>query len=251
MKEKYHEYQKMFSVESTLWWYRILHYLIYDTIKRILPCKEISILDAGCGTGGMMRYLMDRGYNNVQGFDVSKHAIEFTRKCHLDVEELNLVDFTELRLGKKFDVIVSNDTLCYFDDPETQKIVLSNFHQNLNPGGVLVMNLPALNQFEGIHDIAVGLKMRFSKEVFFNLVDPEMFEIINARFWPFLLSPVIYIIRQMQMRRIRKNNYEVASDIDIPLVPVNYLLYFLTKLELLIMDKYPFGSSLMVTLKKK
>ena len=250
MKENYHEYQKMFSVENTLWWYKILHLLIFNTIKRAFKRKDISILDAGCGTGGMMRYLINKGYEDIQGFDVSKHAIEFTRKCALEVTELNLLDFTESRLNKKFDAIVSNDTLCYFDSPDDQKQVLSNFYHNLNTGGIVVMNLPALDQFEGIHDIAVGLKMRFTIDRFERLVDPEMFEIKQQRFWPFMLSPLIYIIRRNQMRKIIKNDYEIVSDIDIPFAPLNYLLYLITRLELILFNKYPFGSSLLVVLKK-
>ena len=250
MKEKFHEYQKMFSVENTLWWYRVLHLLIYKAIRSSFGRNDISVLDAGCGTGGMMKYLMDKGYQDVEGFDVSEHAIEFTRKNNLRVTELDLLDFSELRLGKKFDVIISNDTLCYFDDADDQKRVLLNFYNNLKDGGVVVMNLPALDQFEGIHDIAVGLKMRFTAERFASLVDSKKFEIRQQRFWPFFLSPLIYIIRRNQKRKIISKEYEVVSDIDIPLAPVNYLLYIITKLEISIFKKYPFGSSLLVTLKK-
>lgn len=250
MKEKLHEYQKMFSVESTLWWYKILHLLIYRAIKNIFSSKNISILDAGCGTGGMMRYLANRGYKNIQGFDVSEHAIEFTKKCNLSVTELNLLDFTESRLNKKFDVIISNDTLCYFNDPEEQKLVLTNFYHNLNEGGVVVMNLPALDQFKGIHDIAVGLKMRFTTDKVTKLVDPNKFEIKQMKFWPFMLSPLIYIVRKNQKRKIIKGDYGVVSDINAPFAPINHLLYLLTKLEISIFNKYPFGSSLLIVLKK-
>ena len=251
MKEKFHEYQKMFSVENTLWWYRILHLLIFKAVKRNFDSRDVSVLDAGCGTGGMMKFLIDKGYRNIEGFDVSEHAIAFTRKNNLAVTELNLLDFTESKLEKKFDVIISNDTLCYFDDPEEQKRVLSNFYNNINEDGIVVMNLPALDQFEGIHDIAVGLKMRFNVERIEKLVDPAKFEIVEKRFWPFLLSPLIYFIRRSQKRKIERNDFEVVSDIDVPLAPVNFLLYLLTRIEIAIFGNYPFGSSLMVTLKKK
>lgn len=250
MKEKYNEYQKMFSVESTLWWYRILHLLIYRAIKSNFANKDVSILDAGCGTGGLMRYLIDRGYSNINGFDVSKHAIEFTKLCDLDVTELNLLDFTEYQLNKKFDIIISNDTLCYFDNPGDQRTVLSNFYNNLNKDGVVIMNLPALEEFAGIHDIAVGLKMRFTIDKVNNIVDSYKFETKEVRFWPFFLSPLIYIVRKMQKRRIMIDKYEVVSDIDIPFAPVNQLLHLLTKLEVTLFNKYPFGSSLLVILKK-
>ncbi|HLW34534.1 MAG TPA: class I SAM-dependent methyltransferase, partial [Chthoniobacterales bacterium] len=52
------EYATMFRVEETHWWYRALHDLIFETLHRELPdWRSKKILDAGCGTGAILRRL--------------------------------------------------------------------------------------------------------------------------------------------------------------------------------------------------
>lgn len=51
-KEK--EYIKMAKAERNHWWYRNLHYLVLDTIKNRFSRRDIAIIDAGCGTGGVI-----------------------------------------------------------------------------------------------------------------------------------------------------------------------------------------------------
>jgi ubiquinone/menaquinone biosynthesis C-methylase UbiE len=52
------EYQQMYELENNYWWYRTLHSLVEKiVIKQNYPQKDISILDAGCGTGKMLELL--------------------------------------------------------------------------------------------------------------------------------------------------------------------------------------------------
>jgi len=251
MKEKFHEYEKMHAVEGSLWWYKILHTLILDYTNSLFKNnKEIEILDAGCGTGGLMKRLIQEGYHNVQGFDISEHAIAFTRERGLNVHQMDLMAFSDQALGQTFDLIISNDTLNYFGNEQEQRQVLNNFYSNLRPGGILIMNLAAFNAFKGIHDMAVGIKLRFTLKSFTALLQGMGFELHSKRFWPFFLSPIIYWVRRKQQHRIASGDYEVTSDIDLPSQPVNAALHGLTRLELLFSKSYPIGSSLMVVLKK-
>ena len=66
----------MFRAEQTHWWYRALHHLIFDTLERELPnWREKAILDAGCGTGAILKQL-GNGERNV-GVDLAPEAISF------------------------------------------------------------------------------------------------------------------------------------------------------------------------------
>ena len=56
------EYQQMYNAETNLWWYKILHEKVFDQIKRHSKNQEISLLDAGCGTGGLITFLKKNGY---------------------------------------------------------------------------------------------------------------------------------------------------------------------------------------------
>ena len=57
MLNKKEEYKKMSIVEQSHWWYKILHKLVLDTLIQHLPSKDSIILDAGCGSGGLINYL--------------------------------------------------------------------------------------------------------------------------------------------------------------------------------------------------
>ena len=66
----------MFRVEQTHWWYRALHRLIFDTLERELPdWPEKAILDAGCGTGAILKQLGNEERN--VGVDLAPEAISF------------------------------------------------------------------------------------------------------------------------------------------------------------------------------
>src|ERR1700730_18663727 len=72
------EYEVMFRVEETHWWYRALHRLVFDTLEQQLPdWREKAILDAGCGTGAVLKRLGSA--KESVGVDLAPGAISF---CH-------------------------------------------------------------------------------------------------------------------------------------------------------------------------
>lgn len=127
------EYIKMSSVESSHWWYKSLHSLVLKTIVKNFARYNISILDAGCGTGGLIEYVMDNKYTNLKGFDLSTDAVKLSQSKGLNVWELNLKDYSSSE--QKFDVIISNDTMYFFTLKE-QKNILNNFYNSLNGGAL-------------------------------------------------------------------------------------------------------------------
>ena len=256
MTDNHQEYYKMSEIEGELWWFRILHFLVFNNIKD--SDKNISILDAGCGTGGLLDFLYKRGFKNLSGFDISKEAIALSKEKFQDKENVKLYldDLgTQEKLVDSFDVIIANDTLCYLS-LEENKNILNKFYKRLNSNGLVLLNLPAFNQFEGIHDKAVGLRGRFHPNDLDILVNKDHFEIIDVKFWPFLLSPLIYFFRlkqRFQLRRIKQKqeNMDFESDVKLPISLINNMLYYITRLEMLLPFNIPFSSSMFVVLKAK
>lgn len=75
MLERSHEYEKMAHVEQEHWWYVALHHLVLRALRHKFAHIDPAIIDAGCGTGGLMLFLRDRGYSDLQGFDLSEDAV--------------------------------------------------------------------------------------------------------------------------------------------------------------------------------
>ena len=153
------EYIKMDSVEKKHWWYKSLHELVLNSVESNFNSKEIDILDAGCGTGGLLEYFRSKNYNNISGFDLSRDAVELSKQKGLNTIKLDLKEYQYT--DKQYDVIISNDTMYFFDLYEQQKI-LNEFYLSLNGGGIIILNLPSFSAFSGIHDKAVGIQKRFN-----------------------------------------------------------------------------------------
>ena len=101
----------MAKVEKSHWWYRTLHNLVLDTLKSHFDSKEIRLVDAGCGTGGLIQKLTTAGYVNATGFDISEHAIAWGERRGLPVTTWSLTDLGSFNAPEQYDAIISNDTL--------------------------------------------------------------------------------------------------------------------------------------------
>ncbi len=84
--------------------------------------KSSSILEIGCGLGGFVLYLHDKGYKNVTGVDVSEEQIEIGRK--LGIKGLIKADLMEYLKDKQhaFDLIIARDVLEHFTRQEVFEI---------------------------------------------------------------------------------------------------------------------------------
>lgn len=240
----------MAKVEKSHWWYRTLHNLVLDTLKSNFDSKKIRLVDAGCGTGGLIQKLTTAGYVNATGFDVSEYAIAWGELRGLPVTTWCLTDLGSFNAPEQYDAIISNDTLYHLSLPEQLRFFDGAFNR-LDPGGILIMNLPALNTFRGTHDAAVGILHRFSHIEIGRVALASGFEIVSYRYWPFLLSPIIYTVRKCQrFLQARAAKKTIKSDLRLHSAITNHALYYLTSLELIFPLSSPFGSSLFVVLRK-
>lgn len=250
MIDREQEYIKMAKVEVDHWWYKNLHLLTIKNIEKNFKNKNIKILDAGCGTGGMLMFLKKSGYHNIKGFDLSAAAVISCKNKGLDVIKGNLVNIQQLYVNEKFDIVISNDNF-YHITKLAQQSYLNDVFKLLSNKGLLLMNMPALKLFSGIHDISVGVRERVSKKHMDKVFKNINFD-IQYLYWPFLLSPIIYTSRLFQRIKIkRNNNFKIESDIDMPSRFINKLLFHLIRLENNFLFYKPFASSLFVIAKKK
>ena len=71
------ENEIMRSVEDHYWWYQALRPHVAAAIQPTVP--NFSLLDAGCGTGGMLKIVRQKfPAAELTGLDQSTHALELT-----------------------------------------------------------------------------------------------------------------------------------------------------------------------------
>lgn len=242
----------MFEVEDRMWWYKTLHDRVIEEIKSYsADYRDLSVLDAGCGTGGLLTRLRAEGINAIEGFDYNEHAVEFSKSRGLPVSRKDITGFDYP--PESFDVIITDDVLYQFHDPQLLG-ALGCIYRALKPGGIFITNNNAFSVFGGIHDIAVGSKRRFVKADFDRfLVGFPGFLIVKATYWSLLLSPLILGVRLLQKLQLKLGwvkAEEVRSDVSLPSEGVNSFLYRVCTLERSLLKRSPFGSSLFLVIRK-
>lgn len=246
------EYQSMFDVEQKLWWYQILHgKVLYQIKKHFKNDKQIRILDAACGTGGLLSFLRDHGYQSLTGFDYSVHAIDFSRERNLDVSFGDLKNVGVFRGEETFDVICCNDALYFLSDEEIVD-AMRVFKKKLRPNGLLIINIHAFEAFSGTHDVAVGSSRRFVRADFVRYAQAAGLHIIDNTYWPFFLSLPIWLVRKWQRYQMRSGKLDTAelkSDVTYPGDFINGMLKTVTDMEGVFLPNALFGSSLFLVLK--
>ncbi|MBC8151866.1 MAG: class I SAM-dependent methyltransferase [Bacteroidetes bacterium] len=247
------EYEKMFRVEQQLWWYRSLHERVLADIQRQFGARrDLKLLDAGCGTGGLLWFLHRRGYTNLHGVDGSSDAVALCRERALSVDLVNLTQLATYRPDAVgYDVIVCNDVFCYFNDIDLRAL-LGELARRAGPGGLLISNNNAFGVFRGQHDVAVGSTRRFVRSDFDWLMSAAGFTIRQSTYWSLALSPLILAVRQWQALQLRLNPAAETpdSDIDLPAPWLNETLYQIVRLEQKVLPRTPFGSSLFLSCHK-
>ncbi|MCP9762641.1 class I SAM-dependent methyltransferase [Lacihabitans soyangensis] len=249
------EYRAMFEVEEKLWWYIILHEKVIAEINSFSKGnKQIKILDAGCGTGGLLVKLRKAGFLNIQGFDFNDDAVAFSKSRGLNAQKIDITHLQGVFEKECFDVVVSDDVLYQFEDEVIEKTI-SSIVDILKPNGIFITNNNAFEIFRGTHDIAVGSKKRFVlKDFKAYLSKIEAVSISKHHYWSLFLSPLILVVRLIQKLQLKLNLVDlqnIKSDVEMPSEFINNLFYNICKFERNILKNSPFGSSLFLVIKKE
>jgi hypothetical protein len=143
------------------------------------------------------------------------------------------------------DVILSCDVI---DVPGVDAALpgLARLVSALRPGGILVLNLPALPWLRSRHDAAVHSRQRFTcrqARALFEQLGLTA-ELVTYRVWA--LFPAIVLVRLPSILRRPSNPSTARSDVTIPRQSTNAVLSSLLFLENRVIDaggRFPWGTS--------
>lgn len=201
------EYARMYAHEQHLWWYQGMRAISAAMLDRVglTPGRGLDILDAGCGTGATMQWLMR--YGHVTGIDLSEDALSYCRKRRLErvvggsIEALPFADAS-------FDLITTFDVL-YHQRVMNEQRALGEFRRVLRPGGSLLVRVPALQSLYGRHDVAVQTRHRYRRGEVVAALTGTGFIVEHATYANTLLLPVV-----LGKRLAERWTEEAPSDLD-------------------------------------
>lgn len=110
------------------------------TIKGMLPdLQEKSVLDLGCGAGGMSKYFVEKGASKVLALDISKNMITHAKEINSDekiqYKVLGMEDIAKIK--EKFDVVFSSLAFHYVKDFGK---LMQDISKLLKPNGILLFS---------------------------------------------------------------------------------------------------------------
>ena len=235
-----YEYEKTAEVEDRMWWYRGLHRNLRFAIDRFLPVSDVRLVDAGCGTGGLLRLLGSyRSGRGVVGLDAWQPACSVAAaRSRLPVVRgsINRLPFADGAI----DGVVSADVLCH--DGVDPLLALRELRRCLRVGGVLVLNLPAYQWLLSYHDLRVSNVRRFTRRGVLRLLEQSGFSAVYASYWNTFLFPV------MALQRLLPRSAQPESDVHLYPQPIETLFGTLLSCETALLRagvRAPFGGSVL------
>jgi SAM-dependent methyltransferase len=120
---------------------------LFDQILRGNISSGMRVLDAGCGVGRNIQYLLREGYE-VFGVDVSAEAVAATRKMasklapRLPAENFQVAGVEAMPFADNFaDVVVCHSVLHFARDEAQLEAMIRGLWRVLRPGGMLFCRL--------------------------------------------------------------------------------------------------------------
>jgi SAM-dependent methyltransferase len=240
------EYLKLAEVEDRMWYFRSLHRHVHTWLAAGLRNrKDAEVLDAGCGTGGLILRLQQREPDwRFTGLDFSALACELgAKRCpraKIHEGSITALPFADA----SFDALVSADVICQVDNPAT---ALSEFFRCLRPGGTVVINVPAYMWMWSYHDDSCQTKHRYLRRELVGMLGAAGFAPTFSTHWNTLPFPLLVMKRKLFRSR------SDTSDVRLYPRPLEATFNAMMQLEhawLHSVGRLPYGSSVFVVANK-
>ncbi len=232
------QYELMAALEGELWWYRALHDDLVDALRaRALP-RDARVLDAGCGTGGLLRRLAEAFPSwERTGVEIDGYAVAVARQKTRALLVRGSLDALPVP-DRRFDAIVSADVI--YHESVDERAALAECFRCLKPGGCLVLNLPAYEWMRSGHDVQIRTARRYHASGLRQLLRAAGFRIVRVGYRNTLLFPLMMLHRLTTGRR--------AEHSDVRPLPrwLDALLFGVTRVERALRRRsvqLPFGGS--------
>lgn len=228
-----------------MWWYRAVHANVESLLRRFLPRPDARLLDAGCGTGGLLQRIgVDFPAVTTFGLDFDQGAAHRAAEKGRAATVSGSVNSLPFAAGA-FDAILSVDVLCHRS--VDQAAALAEVSRCLRPGGIFLVNLPAFEWLRSDHDERVHTARRYTKHEVVELLRGGRLDVLSARYWNTLPFPLMVLRRKVFRPK------DAASDVQDYAPAVNRVFGWIMAAERAAAGTglpFPFGGSVLAAAKK-
>jgi SAM-dependent methyltransferase len=239
------EYEAMFQLEDSYWWFEGSMNFILSALSDIPTRQTGRILDAGCGTGGLLKRLASR---KAWGIEIASEGIRLCLQRGLN----NVLQASTSALpfrSESFDVVLSIDVLVHEWVPDDVG-ALREIYRVLVPGGFVLLQVAAYRVLWSAHDVATLTRHRYTRDELAEKIERSGFEVVRITYRNTLLSPLAVLVKLL--RRARANTATKGDLVALPRA-VNRALFCILALENYVARRVrmPFGVSVFCIARKK
>jgi tellurite methyltransferase len=195
---------------------------LFDQLLRGRIAPGMRVLDAGCGFGRNLFYLMRAGYE-VFGVDSDARAVADVRRLAaslapaLPAENFLVESVEEMPFAEGFfDVVISNAVLHFARDDDHFRAMVLGTWRVLKPGGLLFCRLASSIGMEDRVRRVAGRRFLLPDGSERYLVDEAMLVSLTAELGGVLVDPlkttVVQGLRCMTTWVVRKNGCKASGD---------------------------------------
>ncbi len=204
MKEGMQEedFAYLYALEESFWWFVGMREITGALLDAVLPPSQARmILDAGCGTGGMLSWLPRfAGRGRVVGIDVVASALRFCRERHHT--HLAQASATHLPFADStFDFVTSFDVLVQLPGEGAAEQAIREMYRLLRPGGIAFVRVAAYEWMRSGHDEALGTQRRYNLRALTCSMEGAGFNTLRATYANTLLLPAA-ALRRLVLKRV-------------------------------------------------
>ena len=234
------EFDKMFEVEETNWWYKGRRKLVTRWIESHHQEKgPLHMLDIASATGMSFKFLSK--YGAVHGVDISEETIRLCKQRGIE----GFVRGDAMKLPFKdqsFDVIMALDALEHFEDDHA---AIQEIRRVARPDALILITVPAFMFLWSHHDEAYQHMRRYTRRELGGKLRQHGLHPRKLTYYSMSLLPPVFLMRKL--RSLGSRNEAARSDFFLKLPrPVEALLGGIMNTEISLLRSFnlPFGVSL-------
>jgi SAM-dependent methyltransferase len=240
-----HTYPILYRIESDHWWHSSRRELVLDQIAEFYnDRRDLRMVDAGCGTGLMLREL--ERFGDAQGVDISDDALAFCRDRGLTCVHKGSLTEMPFEDGS-VDVVTVLDVLEHIED---QVAALREIRRVLKPGGRLFLFAPAHDWLWSLQDEISHHVRRYTKRSLASATQSADLEIDRLTYVNFFLLPAIYLGRLALKVVLRFKTIESENGLHPAWSNGILSRIFRSEIPILRRSDLPFGASLLLVARR-
>lgn len=154
-------------------------------------------------------------------------------------------------LDERADLLDAYDAAVLFDvieHVEPTAPLLQSVARHLKPGGLLLVNVPALASLFSAFDVASGHYRRYGRATLLAELPSDAWDVLDVRYWGISLIPLL-ALRKMMLRAATDETIRRGFGPPSPLM--GRLLTMLAAAENAVLSKPPVGTSLLLAARRR